>query len=268
MSLSKNQRILKKKYAEKWRQSIAHVKYFGFDPVWNFIQKYMPDCGILLDAGCGDGKYLSRYKDKIEKERSRLMVIGVDISEMPAQFYPNVCVADVVNLPFKSNAFDGIYSTSVLHYVENIEQTIAELHRVIKPNGILLFTICTKYSLWTLKREILNNIFKDRFDSQYLSYISPSKIKTVAKRVKFEILLVSGYKLYLPVLIARVINYVSKKCPWWRNSFLKDHNSPELCNMTAFSRIMRFCDSIEKKVPNSILAILSYHAIFVLKKSV
>ena len=266
MALSKRQQILKKGYDEKWRREILNTNYSDFDPVWNFLEECMPNHGIILDAGCGIGKYLSRYREKIESKQKQLMVLGIDISEIPAKFYKNVCVADISNLPFKSRVFDGIYSTSVLHYVENINQTIKELHRVMKPGGVLLFTICTKFSLWTLKREILN-IFKDRFDSQYLSYISPSKIKTIAKQVKFDVLLASGYKLYLPVLIARIINYVSKKCQWRRNSFPKNRNVPESDNITAFSRIMRFFDSIEKKVPNSILAILSYHAVFVLKKS-
>jgi SAM-dependent methyltransferase len=43
--------------------------------------------------------------------------------------------ADGENLPFADNSFDYVYSWGVLHHSPNTVQSIAELHRVLKPGG-------------------------------------------------------------------------------------------------------------------------------------
>jgi 2-polyprenyl-3-methyl-5-hydroxy-6-metoxy-1,4-benzoquinol methylase len=45
--------------------------------------------------------------------------------------------ADVQDLPFANGQFDIIFANYMLYHVPNIPQAIKELHRVLKPNGIL-----------------------------------------------------------------------------------------------------------------------------------
>lgn len=46
--------------------------------------------------------------------------------------------ADVVHLPFKSNAFDGCITTSVYHLVPKWRDSIKEAGRILKPGGIFI----------------------------------------------------------------------------------------------------------------------------------
>ena len=54
-------------------------------------------------------------------------------------------IADAVSLPFPDQSFDFITFKSILgvvgskNRVENIEKAISEIHRVLKPGGVLLF---------------------------------------------------------------------------------------------------------------------------------
>lgn len=44
-------------------------------------------------------------------------------------------------LPFDDNSFDIIYSLDVLEHVRNIGQCLAEAHRVVKPNGVIVMAV-------------------------------------------------------------------------------------------------------------------------------
>lgn len=43
--------------------------------------------------------------------------------------------ASVVELPFANNTFDALITTDVLEHVENSDQTVSEIFRVLKPGG-------------------------------------------------------------------------------------------------------------------------------------
>ncbi len=51
-------------------------------------------------------------------------------------------------IPFKSNSFDIVYSTSVLEHVKDPEKVIAEAIRVLKPGGLFQFVIPNYGSWW------------------------------------------------------------------------------------------------------------------------
>lgn len=85
--------------------------------------------GSWLEVGCGRGWLQDAVAD----------YVGVDIAETVAAFLnkPFYC-APAEKLPFADNRFDGIWSYAVLEHVENPEQGLAEMRRVLKPGGILL----------------------------------------------------------------------------------------------------------------------------------
>ncbi len=91
--------------------------------------------GSIMDFGCG----AKPYKNLFSKCTS---YIGVDIEtsghdhtgEKIDVFY------DGKTLPFDDESFDNIFSSEVYEHVENIDEIIGELHRVLKPNGLMLLS--------------------------------------------------------------------------------------------------------------------------------
>ena len=58
-------------------------------------------------------------------------------------FYPFInvdVVADIGNLPFKSNSIDVIINEAVLEHNKNPQLLIKEMHRVLKPGGLIYIT--------------------------------------------------------------------------------------------------------------------------------
>ena len=72
----------------------------------------------ILDVGCG--------KKKIKG------AIGIDIAD--ADILHNL---NETPYPLKSNSFDRIYSRHCLEHLNEFTQTVIELHRITKKNGIL-----------------------------------------------------------------------------------------------------------------------------------
>lgn len=59
----------------------------------------------------------------------------------------DVRIADAEELPFNDNSFDLVYSWGVLHHSPNTLQTIDEIFRILRINGIARIMIYHKYSL-------------------------------------------------------------------------------------------------------------------------
>ena len=47
-------------------------------------------------------------------------------------------VADAINLPYADGSFDVVIIANALHVMENPEQALSEINRVLRSNGILI----------------------------------------------------------------------------------------------------------------------------------
>jgi SAM-dependent methyltransferase len=96
----------------------------------------------VLDAGCGTGGFL-RW---ILRKRPAWSVSGVDIGsealELARTLLPNVDFrqAPLRSLPFDGGSFYLVVSNDVLQHVheDDVEQSLAEIRRVLRPAGALL----------------------------------------------------------------------------------------------------------------------------------
>ncbi len=99
----------------------------------------------ILDLGCGPG----RASGLMKKRWSKAQVIAIDaalpmLKEVPKQtrFWrpiKRVC-ADVSQLPIIDASVDVIFSNLCLQWVNDLPATLAEFRRVLKPDGLLLFS--------------------------------------------------------------------------------------------------------------------------------
>lgn len=91
--------------------------------------------GKMLDFGCGSKPYKSLFKN-VER------YIGLDF-ENPGHSHANEQIDyfyDGHTIPFEDNFFDSIFSSEVFEHVFNLEQILPELHRTLRPGGIIVVT--------------------------------------------------------------------------------------------------------------------------------
>jgi SAM-dependent methyltransferase len=107
----------------------------------------LPAGGFVLDIGCGVGRHLLYLGERGFK------VAGIDISPSGIEQSRELCaergiafeghVGDMYTLPWADNTFDGAFAIATInhHLRADIARTLAEIRRVLKPGGLLLFDI-------------------------------------------------------------------------------------------------------------------------------
>lgn len=134
---------IEKKYVHRVYDAIAphfsSTRYAKWPRVAAFLES-LPPGSVILDAGCGNGKYLGLNPN--------CFFIGCDISDplirICSEKGQEVLVADAVNLPYRDGFGDAAISIAVLHHLSTEERrrsAVEELVRVVKPGGFVLITV-------------------------------------------------------------------------------------------------------------------------------
>ena len=91
--------------------------------------------GKLLDFGCGSKAYRSLFS--VDE------YIGLDV-EQSGHSHENEEVDvyyDGKVIPFEDHTFDACFSSEVFEHVFDLEDSLKEIHRVLKPGGKGLFVV-------------------------------------------------------------------------------------------------------------------------------
>ncbi|MFA5363073.1 MAG: class I SAM-dependent methyltransferase [Candidatus Omnitrophota bacterium] len=91
-----------------------------------------------LIAGCGSGEDTLVVKHRVTAFDFSFNAIRNAIRNFPGNAY---LVADGMELPFLDNSFDLIICSEVLEHIISRERMIAELHRVLKKDGFIVFSV-------------------------------------------------------------------------------------------------------------------------------
>jgi len=106
----------------------------------------------ILDCGCGMGFYLrtlsSLYKARYTGLDGNAETLAFARQAVSGRGIPLVR-ADVLRLPYADGSFDKVLLSEVLEHLPDDRQGLAELHRVLRPGGILALTVPHRdYSFW------------------------------------------------------------------------------------------------------------------------
>ncbi|HXY70634.1 MAG TPA: class I SAM-dependent methyltransferase [Gemmatimonadales bacterium] len=108
----------------------------------------VPDGAAVLDIGCRDGG-LRRFLPPGVRYR------GMDIT--PEFAGPDITIRDVSDgIPFPDASFDHVFIIEVLEHVPNPWGALQEIHRVLRPGGVLVVSVPNPYHvkelIWNLLR--------------------------------------------------------------------------------------------------------------------
>lgn len=100
----------------------------------------------FLDLGCGDGTYSEALK-RIGHE-----IVAMDISREALHLahkrgIPNCVLASATHLPVRSNIFERTLLIDVFEHLLEPKKTLSEIHRTLRPYGILILQTPNKGSI-------------------------------------------------------------------------------------------------------------------------
>ena len=207
-------------------------------------QKYIPLKKPVLDVGCGDGFFV-----KVTFGQGRTLSgsdpnqidVGLDLEDSrineakKAGIYKKLVTFDGKHLRFPDNSFSTVISNCVLEHVQDLGLLAAEVHRVLKPNGLFLTTVAAKpwednlfgailfgtwYQDWMRKKQIHLNLFtKQQWDKLFtklgfeiedsFGYLSPQACRLIDLSHYLSAPNLISYKLFGKwVLFPEITQYI------------------------------------------------------------
>ncbi len=132
-------------FAKRYAEKIVTMPFNAFCERPSTLS-LLPDVKGLrvLDAGCGSGVYSEWLLDHGAE------VVAVDVTpafvELTGQLFGSratVLLADLARrLDFAADgSYDLVLSSLVLHYIEDWQPVFREFFRILKPGGVLVFSV-------------------------------------------------------------------------------------------------------------------------------
>lgn len=170
-------------------------------------EKYLPDGGDVLDAGCGECYYSAGLKQYYLQKEKELFVSGVDISKDALEYASKrkssipLAVASLFDLPFSDGSFDAVL---------NIFSPEAndEFYRVLKTCGYLIKIIPLEKHLLGLKSAI--------YDKPYLNDVPDTELEG------FECIGTTQQKSLLQMKSNEIIQNLFKMTPYYYKTGVED----------------------------------------------
>jgi SAM-dependent methyltransferase len=193
--------------------------------------------GRVLDLGSGTGALLQ----SLQPERDAW---GVDFSPLALELakergLKNLHLGDAQDLPFPPDAFDAVVSLDTLEHVPDDRLALKEIHRVLRPGGVVILNVPAYSWLWGPHDTALHHFRR----------YSREELREKVEEAGFSIeRLSSGVFFLFPVVVLvrlkdKLRMMVTKEearvalpqVPEWANSFLVRMMDAESSLMTRFS---------------------------------
>lgn len=133
-------------------RALIHNRWKKFEEIFlDYLRNLRADSSGInseplryLDAGCGDGINLQWVTTFFEISKLNFKITALDYNSLrvdrveQSKIADDVRVASLLNMPFNDETFDIILCNHVLEHIPQFKLALAELHRVLKPGGLLV----------------------------------------------------------------------------------------------------------------------------------
>lgn len=189
------------KFYEIWDQvPVAYyqkgVKRNPFQWLWhthklNLARKILSKIKFnnCLDVGCASGYMIS----EIAKSYPKAKYFGIDIYDKAIKYakktYPDISfrTAPADKLPFKTNSFDAVLFYETIEHVENPQNCLKEIKRVLKNDGTLILTMDSGSLLFRAVWFIWENTKGKIWQGAHLHPFHHSELEALIKSSGFKI---------------------------------------------------------------------------------
>ena len=169
----------------------------------NSILKFFPITkrNKILDIGAGTG----RITEKLVNSNSTILELDISpemlkIARIKINKFINSNIYYVISsadeLPIKNKTFDKVISVRVIHYVNNWRNTLSEISRVIKRNGLIFISANNSFSFSILAKFI--GLMKG-------DVFNPFHFSEELRSQGFKILQLKSY-IHIPILFYAISN--------------------------------------------------------------
>jgi ubiquinone/menaquinone biosynthesis C-methylase UbiE len=170
-------------YAKNYSKLIEKAGWWAPRVVATYLKPYLKNGDVVLDGGCGDGYSSLEIFDMCE-------VYGFDHADEMVRYAKDKGFKDVVvhdaddKFPYKDNTFDAAIGLGFFEFIRNVNFTLSEFKRVMKPGGHLLITVeeldSSLPNQSQKKEKVVAGVSKTRY--------SDKEMRRFFKKIGFEVL--------------------------------------------------------------------------------
>ncbi len=205
--LTEKQKIIKDNFMEYWLKVLR--KNYGIVDRFNhgIVAKNKPNNFLkTLEIGAGIGEHLNYEKLSDNQKKNyfamdkRENLLKIISEEHP--FVQTVLGDCEKKFNFENNTFDRVIAIHILEHLPNLPNTINEVSRVLKKNGLFQIVIPCEGSLaYTIARKIsAERIFKKKYKTNYDWFIKSEHLNLpheIINELKKKFLIIK--KNYFPI---------------------------------------------------------------------
>ncbi|NJO78587.1 MAG: 3-demethylubiquinone-9 3-O-methyltransferase [Cyanobacteria bacterium RM1_2_2] len=208
--------------ASQWWNADAKIYtlYHLNRPRFEFFDRYIAHWQDLrvLDVGCGGGfscEFMAARGVKVAGiDQSEKCIAAATQHAYESGFEIDYRCGVAERLPYPDHTFDVVVCVDVLEHVEDVNQVIAEISRILKPNGLFFFdTINRNFKsrlvmIW-LMENILGEIERGVHD--WNKFITPAEATELLKQNGFDQVEIKGFDLFGEALRFNLASYFKYK---------------------------------------------------------
>lgn len=172
LALDQGQRQVRSRFEFQWQQWGEEARLFGKsldqmvanltnERIGSQITAEFYPGKLVLDAGCGHGRYLAAFASLGAE------VVGLDIgqgTEIARRYNAgrtgvHLVQGDILHLPFRPERFDLVFSDGVIHHTPSAADAFRQLAGAVKPGGHLYVWVYPRGGpLWESSQRLLRAI--------------------------------------------------------------------------------------------------------------
>ena len=186
--LLRGERPYAKVFQQAWNKTIIDIAQLPYN-------------SQILEIGCGTGIFTRDLQKKYYSVTS--MDLSFDMLQIATSKIGSANVSfqvgDMMYLPYENDVFDAVVGRGVLHHSPDFMKTMAEIRRVLRPGGKMIFSEpCNDSWIIQTARNILYKN-SDKFDEDDIAYHKQELAKDVAQagftNIRFQPFGFFGYTL-------------------------------------------------------------------------
>ena len=114
------------------RASCSIVGNLGAIDYTEFLRETVSEADLILDVGCGNQQMPSYFTSSPMEAKT---IIGLD--PFPSSFSGSLVIGVAEFIPLKDSIVDVVNCASTIDHFMNLDLSLSEIERVIKPGGVL-----------------------------------------------------------------------------------------------------------------------------------
>lgn len=177
--------------------SFTFIDGFIKEQIGKWIKEVVNNKSVFLDIGCGNfglHKYLS---SDIAYNAIDLSLSEFQLRRILKYKNSNICIASAKQIPIENNSVSVIASTECFQHIPNFEKVAEEMHRILKPGGILVCSNSNPYSKKYQSKGPHIGVYNIWTNKQFIDLME-------SKNFRLEENYMKGYWLPLPKWLTKI----------------------------------------------------------------